>query len=121
MLQIRVDHHDRVTGRVLQPGQHRRLLAEVAGQLDAADPGVELSVLDHPGPGVVGRAVVDQHQLVPQPGVAEHLGDPVDEPVHPVALVEERRHHGDQHGHRPAGTQKGRPALRWATWSRVCG
>ena len=68
VLQVGVDDHHRVAGRVLEPGQHGRLLAEVAGQLDAADPVVGQRVPADPVPGVVGRAVVDQHQLVAQAG-----------------------------------------------------
>ena len=47
-------------------------------------------------PRVVGRAVVDQDQLVPDAGVAEHLGHPADEPLDAVALVVDRRDDREQ-------------------------
>ena len=62
VLQVGIHQHDHVAARLLEPGGERRLLAEVARQLQAAD-----ARHGQPGPQRgerrVGAAVVDDHDL----------------------------------------------------------
>ena len=109
MLQIGVDHHDHVAGRVLEPGQHGRLLAEVAGQLHAADPLVQQACCRsgatsrrpsrrRPAPARSGG----RRRRAPRPAAGRT--------ARPVALVEDRRDDRDQGRSSDAPRQNGTPA-----------
>ena len=78
VLEIAVEQHDGVTGRDPHPGGERALRAERAGVVDRRRrSGSRCRELGQHLAGVVGRAVVDEDDLV----VRAHLGERADEPL----------------------------------------
>jgi hypothetical protein len=70
MFEIAVHHDDGVPARVAHPGAQRRLVPEVARERDIADRGIARGRTDR-RERAVGRAVVDEHDLV---GTGERHG-----------------------------------------------
>ncbi len=74
ILEVPVHHDDRPALRVIEAGRNRRLVAEVAAQVDHDHAGVLLlHLVEQPG-GRVAAAVVDEDQLV-RPAEVGQRGD----------------------------------------------
>ena len=67
ILKVGVEHHDRVATRMVEAGGERRLMPEIARELNDADSRVGRRELVELGVGGVGGAVVDEHDLEPEP------------------------------------------------------
>ena len=63
ILQVSVDHHDDITGRVLEARRQRRLVSEVARQVNHAHARVLVGELIEDLGAAIGAAVVDEHEL----------------------------------------------------------
>jgi hypothetical protein len=97
VLQVGINQYHRIAAAagLIQAGEHRRFLAEVAGELDQADrygcrlipADLDLAV-DHGG-GVVAGAVVDQEELLRN----AQCFDRADERPNPGGFVEAGGHH----------------------------
>jgi len=105
ILQVGVDHHHRVAGGGIEPGGQRRLLAEVARQLQRAGPRIGFKQGGDDRPGVVGAAVVDvQHAAIERQLIHDRT----------QALVERAQHGGfvvggDDDGELRHGRHQGKP------------
>ena len=67
ILEVGVEHHDRVAAGMVETGGQRGLMAEVARQLNQAHAGIVRGELAELGLGAVGRAVIDEHELELEP------------------------------------------------------
>ncbi len=94
VLQVGVDHRDRVPAGVLQTGRDGRLVAEVARQRDELDPLVGLRELGQDLARGVLAAVVDDDEL-PVEGL-EGRDHALVEGTRVALLVVHRRHDADQ-------------------------
>ena len=102
VLQVGVHHHRRVAPRAVEPGGQRGLVAERAREVHDAQPGILGRQLVEQLRRPVGRAVVDDDQLIRDPG--ERRADPPVELAGDLPLVEHRRDDAEQlqlaRGHR---------------------
>jgi hypothetical protein len=98
MLQVAVHQHDRVAARMLKARGQRRFLAEVARQAQAPDGRVRGALPFDGAPGVVGRAVVHQHQLPGSTQGLQHADDLRQRGVQVRGLAVQRDHQGQGGG-----------------------
>jgi hypothetical protein len=96
VLQVVVEGDDVVAGRLPETGQVGVVLPVVAEQVQRHDVGPGARLLGDDLPAPVLAAVVDEDQLVAQPGSLEDLDDAVDGPLHDARAVE----HGNDQGER---------------------
>ena len=94
ILEVGVEHHDRVAAGVVEPRGQRRLVAEVARQLHDTHARVTVGEALEQHRRAVAGAVVDQHELEPQP--LERRADARVELLDRLLLVVDRRHDADQ-------------------------
>jgi len=64
VLQIRVDQHDRVTARDVQPRRRRELMSEIPREPHDDEPRIGLRLRPQQLGGPIGAPVIDQHDLV---------------------------------------------------------
>lgn len=88
MLQIGIERDDCIAVCRRQAGSEGELVAEVPGQANSADSRVIVGRLQDHLPGVVGRAVVDKHQLGRPLELVEHGSHSPDENRQSGRLVE---------------------------------
>ena len=88
VLKVAVYHHGAVPGSVFQPGEYRALLAEVPGEAQSPDAGVEFVRRAYLRPGGIPGAVVNEQQLVFDSGISEHRGDSPGGAAYIFVLVE---------------------------------
>ena len=74
VLQVAVDDHAAVALRLLKPGEHGGLLAEVAAEMHADHMGVRFARFADFRPGLVPGAVVHEQQLVRDAGLVQDAG-----------------------------------------------
>ena len=96
VLQVGVDHRHGVAEGVLEPGGERRLVAEVAREVDDADARVGAGEAVEQLPRAVRAAVVDEHELVLE--VRDRGRGALDELLHELLLVVHGRHDAQQPG-----------------------
>ena len=76
MLQVGVHHRDRVAAGAVQPGQHRRLVAEVARKRQQPDARIfRMQFADNTGGGVGGAVVHNQQLQAPCGALADFGAD----------------------------------------------
>ena len=73
VLEVAVDDDNTVALCALKPGEHRRLLAEVAAEMQTDDMGVLFGGGRNFGPGFVRRTVVHKKQLILNARAAENV------------------------------------------------
>ena len=94
VLQVAVEHRDGVAARVVEAGRDRHLVPERAREVQHAQPLVGVRELVEDLRGAVGRAVVDDDQLVRE--TFEGRDDAAVELAHEVDLVEHRGDHAEE-------------------------
>ena len=75
VLEIAVDDHHAVALCLLEPREHRGLLAEVAAEADADHVRIGRAAAQDFAPGAVAGAVVDKQKLIVDPGVSEDYAE----------------------------------------------
>ena len=90
VLQVAVHRHDDLAARAHEAGVHRGMLAEVALEADGAHPRIVRMDPLELGEGGVGRAVVDEDELVGARPAVERRERPTVELGQSRRLVEER-------------------------------
>ena len=108
VLEIRVHEHDRVAARRVEPGGESRLVAEVAREAEQPQLRVACGELEQPRPGAVGRAVVDEDDLVRTAERRERRGEPSMELGERRLLVEDGRDDGEHGPHSCTASPKSR-------------
>ena len=96
ILQIGIHQHDRIAPRVAQPGLHGGLMPEVSGQVDHADISETLGQAVEDLRRLVGRAVVDEDDLLARAAGEHRTVDAALQLFEHPGFVEDRQHDADQ-------------------------
>ena len=114
ILQVDVHRDQDVAARVVDAGGERRLLAEVAREVDDPQPAVTRAAVEQMGQRVVVRAVVHEHDLEAQAGALQKRLDRRQEDIDRLLLVEHRHDQRQQRIGRPARALVAKLALQGA-------